>query len=204
MSRLIYMYVSIHVLFLTNLTTSRYCGTEGFGDICCDNYYFDSNSDDCMECPKGSYGQNCIKTCVYPKYGWLCYQTCECADFEYCNLVDGCLNVSTISTSTFEQSEGTTVMEPGTLSTIISSASESTQTGNESTKKKSTSRERSGIHLPRLSDSLSPAVLYVHPRTSHVHTKVLVSFLMLLCLSKTQTPTSEVSTFIYFIIITEI
>ena len=55
--------------------------------------------------------------------------------------------VSTISTSTFEQSEGTTVMEPGTLSTILSSASESTQTGNKSTKKKSTSRERSGMTI---------------------------------------------------------
>ena len=55
--------------------------------------------------------------------------------------------VSTISTSTLEQSEGTTVMEPGTLSTILSSASESTQTGNESTKKKSTSRERSGMTI---------------------------------------------------------
>ncbi|XP_078325448.1 uncharacterized protein LOC111127265 isoform X5 [Crassostrea virginica] len=145
MSRLIYMYVSIHVLFLTNLTTSQFCGTssERLGDFCCDNYYYNSRSKRCMECPKGSYGQNCTKTCVYPKYGWLCYQTCDCADFEYCNLVDGCLNVSTISTSTFAPSDGPTVMEPGTLSTFISSASESTQTGNESTKKKSTSRERS-------------------------------------------------------------
>ena len=47
---------------------------------------------DFAECPKGSYGQNCTKTCVYPKYGWLCYQTCDCADFQYCNLVDGCSN----------------------------------------------------------------------------------------------------------------
>ena len=38
-------------------------------------------------------------------------------------------------------------MEPGTLSTVISSASENTQTGNESAKKKSTSRERSGMTI---------------------------------------------------------
>ena len=38
-------------------------------------------------------------------------------------------------------------MEPGTLSTVKSSASESTQAGNESSKKKSTSRERSGMTI---------------------------------------------------------
>lgn len=45
-----------------------------------------------IECPNGSYGRNCSKTCVIPKYGWLCYETCECKDNEYCDIVSGCLN----------------------------------------------------------------------------------------------------------------
>lgn len=45
-----------------------------------------------IECPNGSYGRNCSKTCVIPKYGWLCYETCECKNDEYCDIVSGCLN----------------------------------------------------------------------------------------------------------------
>uniref|UniRef100_K1PIG9 Multiple epidermal growth factor-like domains 6 n=1 Tax=Magallana gigas TaxID=29159 RepID=K1PIG9_MAGGI len=61
-------------------------------DYCCDNYYFDSIKKDCLECPNGSHGRNCSKTCVIPKYGWLCYETCECKNDEYCDIVSGCLN----------------------------------------------------------------------------------------------------------------
>ena len=62
-----------------------------------------------------------------------------------CHLFLDFFSVSTISTSTFEHSVGTTVVEPSTLSTIIPSASRSTKTEYQSTEKELTSREGDGF-----------------------------------------------------------
>ncbi|XP_048777680.1 uncharacterized protein LOC125681569 isoform X2 [Ostrea edulis] len=92
-------YTYIHVLALLNLkllTSSQFCGTFGEIDYCCDNYFYDDVNKNCIECPIGSYGKNCSKTCVKPKFGWLCYYTCEC-DLDECSIIHGCQNNSVVT-----------------------------------------------------------------------------------------------------------
>ncbi|XP_061164908.1 uncharacterized protein LOC133173851 [Saccostrea echinata] len=95
------IYICIHVHIFLNLkllTSSQFCGTRIGGlDYCCDNYYYDRVKNDCIECPFGSYGQNCSKACTKPKFGWLCYYTCDC-DIDECDIIKGCLNESEFST----------------------------------------------------------------------------------------------------------
>ncbi|XP_062580339.1 uncharacterized protein LOC134242266 isoform X2 [Saccostrea cucullata] len=94
----IYIFLHIHIfLNLKLLASSQFCGTIGGLDYCCDNYYYDRMKNDCIDCPMGSYGQNCSKACIKPKFGWLCYYTCEC-NIDECDIVKGCLNESDFST----------------------------------------------------------------------------------------------------------
>lgn len=44
-----------------------------------------------IECPKGTYGENCSEICPVNLYGELCLERCDCKPNEDCNRVHGCL-----------------------------------------------------------------------------------------------------------------
>ncbi|XP_062585007.1 uncharacterized protein LOC134246650 [Saccostrea cucullata] len=80
----------------------------------CDyNYYFDEYNASCLECPFGSFGQNCMEQCISGFYGRLCGNACSC-EAHKCNRVDGCPKVLTTSVL---GSAGITLTSPQTSDT---------------------------------------------------------------------------------------
>lgn len=50
-----------------------------------------------IECPKGTYGENCSVQCPDNMYGELCAKRCDCKANQVCNRVDGCKGIFKIS-----------------------------------------------------------------------------------------------------------
>lgn len=46
-----------------------------------------------VECPIGSYGENCSQNCPDEKYGEFCLQQCNCTTNQRCNFMFGCLGI---------------------------------------------------------------------------------------------------------------
>lgn len=46
-----------------------------------------------VECPIGTYGENCTETCPHGKFGEFCLQPCECEINQLCNFMFGCLGI---------------------------------------------------------------------------------------------------------------
>uniref|UniRef100_K1QBJ0 Uncharacterized protein n=1 Tax=Magallana gigas TaxID=29159 RepID=K1QBJ0_MAGGI len=54
---------------------------------CCTNFYWDEG--ECKACLPGYFGMNCQTSCVYPTFGKLCMNTCDC-NISDCDHVSGC------------------------------------------------------------------------------------------------------------------
>ena len=50
-----------------------------------------------IDCSAGFVGHNCTTSCSYPRYGALCYETCDCLKSS-CHHIYGCNNISSITT----------------------------------------------------------------------------------------------------------
>lgn len=50
-----------------------------------------------IECPKGSFGENCSTQCPDNMYGESCAKRCDCKANQVCNRVDGCIGIYFIS-----------------------------------------------------------------------------------------------------------
>ncbi|XP_071124062.1 uncharacterized protein [Mytilus edulis] len=98
----IYMIVAILPFYLIkankdyNRSGICYTGTEIVNDVfCCDNY--EAVNRKCRECEKGfesTKGDPC-KACAANFHGTGCVNSCECKNWESCDPVKGCVNMST-------------------------------------------------------------------------------------------------------------
>lgn len=46
-----------------------------------------------IECPKGTFGDNCSAQCPDNMYGDLCVEKCKCEKNQVCNRVRGCIGI---------------------------------------------------------------------------------------------------------------
>lgn len=46
-----------------------------------------------IECPKGTFGENCSEQCPDIMYGEFCAKRCDCKANQVCNRVDGCIGI---------------------------------------------------------------------------------------------------------------
>nr|XP_022345250.1 uncharacterized protein LOC111137848 [Crassostrea virginica] len=48
----------------------------------------------CEPCESGRYGCNCSESCPVNTYGPGCYTSCDCPEDEFCDPVEGCMNIT--------------------------------------------------------------------------------------------------------------
>eukprot|EP00105_Crassostrea_gigas_P018154 XP_011436176.1 PREDICTED: uncharacterized protein LOC105334433 [Crassostrea gigas] len=101
---------------LTGYGMSSECNSHG--RQCCSNYFMKNGH--CSECPAGTYGDNCNVTCPDNYFGRFCEEECHCSYSQYCDSVNGCLNITTNTTKITETSEwkNVTLASIGSIITI--------------------------------------------------------------------------------------
>lgn len=94
-------YHSALVMFLITckISDAAVCVERNGKTECCSGYMLDKNGD-CVKCPPGYTGMDCIYMCLYPDYGEDCFMTCECSA-DMCDFVSGCKYVSTTVNSSY-------------------------------------------------------------------------------------------------------
>ncbi|XP_062577923.1 uncharacterized protein LOC134239796 [Saccostrea cucullata] len=60
------------------------------GPVCCDGYYREQITGNCIRCRPGYFDLNCSKKCGYPTYGEQCQKICRCTRTQ-CNFSHGCI-----------------------------------------------------------------------------------------------------------------
>ncbi|XP_062580341.1 uncharacterized protein LOC134242268 [Saccostrea cucullata] len=105
----------VPIIILILRINSQFCGNGKGKGPCCENYFYNSNKRQCLACPLGSYGINCSKVCVPPKYGHLCYDECYCP-LSMCHIKFGCINESITIVRLEDGKELSSTRESSTIS----------------------------------------------------------------------------------------
>ncbi|XP_078309961.1 uncharacterized protein LOC144618165 [Crassostrea virginica] len=68
-------------------------------------------------CPVGFFGENCSASCIFPQYGTLCNETCDCSNAS-CHHVYGC-ETTIVTTSAMRAKEEETVKKKNYIKITI-------------------------------------------------------------------------------------
>ncbi|XP_062621099.1 uncharacterized protein LOC134282708 [Saccostrea cucullata] len=59
------------------------------GSRCSTNYWYKEDSNECVACNQGYFGNNCTELCPFPFYGVVCVKKCNCS-VDDCHYATGC------------------------------------------------------------------------------------------------------------------